>query len=297
MYYLSSASFFYLLMRSISKVKNGTSKNHYLYRINSNLAISIYEDSRPRNLEIAEIQKSLVLVKDGKELIEEGAGFGLPVVRYKEKSVFPSSARLKIISIKKQCCVIEKTYFMNAISVKVFRNSLKISDRVYKPIHKCFETSYLRLRSFRPIFDRILLFRTLIGVKTTFKKIRAKGFIKIRYTIKENTVKINAFTHMEPGYLEVVFLNEQGGNTFRKYTDINSILIDQEIGAWTKVDVKNATFSDLKDEVSFTVTRPENTGFYRGREFIQGRLSWAGLAVSFNSFNRLEYNIGINENF
>jgi hypothetical protein len=48
--------------------------------LDSGLAVHVYADTRPHVGKITPLQKGLVLVQDGQELIEEGYGFGTPIV-------------------------------------------------------------------------------------------------------------------------------------------------------------------------------------------------------------------------
>ena len=48
--------------------------------LDSGLAVHVYADTRPHVGKITPLQKGLVLVQDGRELIEEGYGFGAPIV-------------------------------------------------------------------------------------------------------------------------------------------------------------------------------------------------------------------------
>ena len=48
--------------------------------LNESLAVRLYSDTRPHTGKVARLQKGLVLVVDGEALVEEGFGFGLPLV-------------------------------------------------------------------------------------------------------------------------------------------------------------------------------------------------------------------------
>jgi hypothetical protein len=48
--------------------------------LSSRLALRLYQDTRPHIGKVASLQKGLVLVQQDEELIEEGYGFGFPVV-------------------------------------------------------------------------------------------------------------------------------------------------------------------------------------------------------------------------
>jgi hypothetical protein len=59
------------------------------------LALRLYPDARPHIGKIARIQKGLVLTLDGEELIEEGYGFGAPIVIHGGRSYLSQRAEVE----------------------------------------------------------------------------------------------------------------------------------------------------------------------------------------------------------
>ena len=80
---------------------------------------------------------------DNQEAVEEGMGFGVPVVKYEDKTYFSSSAYL---SIQKNQSIynIKKTYVLDTISRKKFWRSTYIDDDIYSLARKTFEKIYLK---------------------------------------------------------------------------------------------------------------------------------------------------------
>ena len=263
----------------------------FTYEMAQRLALRVYPDRRPGNLEIAGIHKALVLVRRGAEVVEEGAGFGLPVAKYSDKTLFPGSATLTLLE-GAPLPVVVKTYRMDTISVKSLGGS-RISDAIYQPVQGLFSHLYLSLGCLRPAFDALIELRNTAGVITSFEATRPRGEVEVRYTFHPDHVEIEARTKLDEGCDELIFLNEQGASTFRRYSDGSRQLVDRQMGAWDRVDSGEATLSDLGSELSFTVERPGGAGFWRGRESVRGRLSWAGLALSFKNPEEVRYTVRI----
>lgn len=229
-----------------------------------------------------------MLLRGGVEVVEEGAGFGLPIAKYADKTLFPGSATLKIIEGTPPVAV--KTYQMDTISIKSLGKS-RISDRIYQPVHKAFARVYLSIDAMRPVFDTLIGLRDTAGLRTSFVATRPRGEVKVRYTFYPDHIEIEAIPRLGEGCEELIMLNEQGASTFRIYSGEGRTLVDREMGAWDGIDAGEATLSDLEGDVAFTVMRPKNAGFWRGRESVKGRLSWAGLALSFIDPGEIRYTV------
>jgi hypothetical protein len=262
----------------------------YTHPMVGGLAVRAYPDRRPGNLEIAGIHKALVLLRCEEELVEEGAGFGLPVVKYRDKTFFPGSATLAVIPGTPP--VVVKTYLMNAVSVKSLGGT-RINDVVYHPMHNVFSFLYLHLGSLRPIFDSIIELRNTAGVRTSFEPAELRGEVEVTYTLRPDRIVVKAVARLREGCEELIMLNEQGASIFRRFSDASDTLVDDRIGAWDAVEGEEATLSDLDGAISFTVERPQGAGLWRGRESIKGRLSWAGLDLSFKQQTEIGYTVRV----
>ena len=84
--------------------------------VGSRVSFRLYRDTRPHCLEISQLHKGLVLLLDGKELIDEGIGFGVPVVKYEDKTYFSSSADSTETLNERN--VLVKSFLMDTISRK-----------------------------------------------------------------------------------------------------------------------------------------------------------------------------------
>lgn len=63
--------------------------------LGNGLAVQLYADTRPHVGKITPVQKGLVLVKDGEEMIEEGYGYGVPIVIYRGRSFLSQHAEVE----------------------------------------------------------------------------------------------------------------------------------------------------------------------------------------------------------
>jgi hypothetical protein len=245
------------------------------------LSFRLYRDCKPNCLETASLQKGLVLVLSGEELIEEGVGFGVPAVKYRDKTYFSSTAH---ISVQKQgdFYCLKKSYVLDTVSRKRFWKAI-INDGFYSFIRKIFEKIYLRNKNLSPVNNKIMELRNSMKIKTEFQKVTPRGIITTEYLFQPDGVKITVdFYGLElDGCLEILMLNEQGANNFPFYSDSNgSKLSSIRIGAWDLVKAKEASLTNTNKTLAFTLQNGKSARLFRGWEMTKNRFSWAGLSYS-----------------
>ncbi len=262
-------------------------------RVSDRVSLRLYPDSRPHNLEIADLQKGIVLMLDSKELIGEGAGFGAPVVRYADHTFFSTSARVYVYEPK----VIMKSFLMDSVSRKRFGTSGPYVDQIYSIFHGIFTWSYLRFKC-RPIFKKIIEFRRTLGLRTEFARVRSRGVVNITYTLSSSMqIKVDLTGLDTRGCKEILILNEQDGAFFRRYFDGEEVTGDR-IEAWKQVISENASFSDVLGSLTFALKKINGSSLISGREHVKRCLSWSGLDYSLRPGNReFTYTLEITDAF
>ncbi len=250
--------------------------------LNRHLSLRLYRDNQPQCLETAALQKGLVLIYKGKELIEEGIGFGVPVIKYHDKTLFSSNAEISIST--KTPPSIEKRFLIDTVSKKRFYKAY-VNDQFYDFIHKLFEKTYLGNNHLLSVNNKIMELREILKIKTEFTKTEPRGVVSLKYTFKENEIQIKAdFSKLKhDGCMELLLLNEQGANTFQSYSDTGGLRLNgREIGAWDVVQAQEATLSSVDGNLSFTLENKRAARLFRGWESTKNRFAWAGLSYSIN---------------
>jgi hypothetical protein len=232
-------------------------------------------------MEIAALQKGLVLVINGSELVEEGAGFGVPIAKYSDTTLFSRNATVYVEEPDENATVITKVFLLDSVSKKRVHGAF-INDEIYSVFHKTFEKAYLNRGNMRSIFDWIMRLRRTIGVETHFVNVSPRGKVTVRYYCYPDHIKVCAdFSEVDmTSCQEILILNEQGATFFRKYRNGSAVLLDKKIGAWTRVDAEKAEFSDLEDHISFSLGKRDSATLYCGWEQVKDRFSWAGLTYA-----------------
>jgi hypothetical protein len=233
-------------------------------------------------METASLQKGLVLLYDGNELIEEGMGFGVPVLICRDEPYFSSTARC-LVSHDCQNTTFVKSFVMDTISRKRIGGDAYFNGGLYSLFHRIFHALYTLNLPLTPVFNGFIASAAIIGVSTEFVRVKPRGVVSVKYTFNADALWVEAsFNGLEKsGCKQIVMLNEQGANFFRRYSDSNGkTFVDAEIGAWSPVKAFEATLSDTEGALGFSLKNQRNAVLFRGREAIPARYSWVGLSYS-----------------
>jgi len=227
-------------------------------------------------------------------LIEEGAGFGVPIAKYADNTFFSCTAHIYSEQQRDGSLILRKVFFLDAVSKKQVRGA-SVNDAFYALLHETFERAYLQRQSLRAVFDWTMRLRRMLGVTTQFVRVNPRGAVAVSYHCVPGIVDVNVDLSAldKTGAQEILLLNEQGASTFRRYSDTNgAVLYDRQIGAWAKITAKQAAFSDMKRQISFALENKPNASLIRGREQVNDRFSWAGMTYALSpSTSHFKYTI------
>jgi len=248
----------------------------YNYAFSDSTAIRVYADSKPHNLKTAPLQKGLILLFRKQEIVGEGVGFGVPLIKYGDQTYYSADASVQT-SRDGDWVVIRKEYQLNTVRQNQFGTlqNPKLQRRI-ESLNRFYQTNKqvaaLVLKSKQVLYPFVANLR--------FAFVPPRGSVIAVYKIRANHIEVDMdFSGVEPENLQqVVVLNEQGAQFFRNYRDsAGRSLWDGEIGVWSIVDAKTASMFAPRIGLSFTLNKMGGSVLRRGREVAVGYLDWAGL--------------------
>jgi hypothetical protein len=267
----------------------------HTHAISDSVALRIHSDTKPLNMKIAKLQKGMIFMFNGAEVVGEGTGFGVPIGKYSNEIFFSGSSFLKVQK-QDNFVIIRKEFLMDLIERSKFRN-LKLENIKLRKIMDYFSflsQKHKRLAQFI-LLSKGLLFK--FGLKSTFIRTAPKGKVIVTYIVDRNRIFVKLrFSELDRNNLQKVFmLNEQGTHFFRKYSDSEGLnLDDEEIGVWDDVRAQSAKIADSQGRIGFSLKNVEGTVLRRGREVLKGHLDWIGLDYELNpEDDQFEYEIEI----
>jgi hypothetical protein len=248
----------------------------YSISLSKDLSLRISSDTWPPTLLTANLQKGLRLVHRGKELIGEGAGFGVPVVSYGNDTFFSGSSTLRQVD-RGDLAVLRKEFLMDQIQRKMIRGAT-MENRKLRAAWRILDKLYQKHRSLQSLAYIDIAKR--MGIKFNFIDADPVGKVVVTYRISRKKINAEAdFSLLKKDGLRKIFLlNEQGATFFRKYSDTNgSSTIDTQISAWRNVNAKTARISDQEEKLGFELSKKKGSILHVGREVVNGSADWIGL--------------------
>lgn len=252
------------------------------FPISPNLALRIHSDTRPHNWKTASLQKGLILLHNGVEVVGEGMGFGVPIAICPNETFFSSQSTLHMHD-HENVTVVRKEFDMDTIA----RNSLwnvTLENRTARNLRRRLDEFYQRHKQLQSLALKRLSVK--MNIETDFKKTASAGKIPVDYDISRDHIHIKAdFGSLKNESIrKIVMLNEQGSRVFRRYADSDgATLVDHDLGAWSVVTAQWACLTDIDGKFGFRLNRINGVPLHAGREFLQDILDWAGLDYKVDS--------------
>jgi len=236
----------------------------------------------PGDYHYCRIQKGLVLVHENRDLSEEGIGFAVPVLKFGHETIFPGNA---CVSTEKDgdISVVKIDYDMNLVE-RMVKSSKRIDSKAFYRIKEYFSWLHREYPQLRKVLVRSSnSLRRNCGIESKFEKIASAGIASVVNTVntKRGTIHVGVDISnvKNDGYTEVNIMNELGANHFDRYRDSNGLFLKgNAIGTWGEIFADEASFIDSCDNIAFTLNAKKGARMFRGRELVEGRLAWSGLA-------------------
>jgi hypothetical protein len=236
--------------------------------LQNGLAVHLYADPRPHIGKVARLQKGLVLVQEGQERIEEGFGFGLPLIQVGDQAYLSRAA-----SVERTGDTLIKRYEMDTIDTPS-----GFLRRKYEPV---------------PSIGTVVISFTIAPTtsETTLDSDRPTSRIHVSADFAGLTVDWNR------AYL----MNEQGARFFTRYEEPGLAVEGQDFGIWQPTRAPRGCIVARDRSLQFCVETQEPVQKYYGRERYNQFywigiyvLSWAGLDLEVEGpVERFDYQIDL----
>jgi hypothetical protein len=236
--------------------------------LSQGLELRLYADPRPHTGKVARLQKGLVLVVDGEERIEEGFGFGLPLIQVGEQAYLSRSASVERIGE-----TLVKRYEMDTIDTPS-----GFLRRKYEPV---------------PSIGTVVISYTVES--------RAKESTQEASWPPSRIHVAVDFSELRVPWKQAYVMNEQGARFFTRYEEPGLAVEGQAFGKWQPTTAARGCIVAQDRSVQFCVETEEAIPKYYGRErynqyYWVGMyvLSWAGLDLELEApLDRFEYEIEV----
>ncbi len=237
--------------------------------------------SGPGDYPICRIQRGLVLAFRNRELVEEGTGFGVPLLRLRHETIFPGRARVTAEE-DGDASIVEVDYEMCLVERMAAKSGRSINSQAFYRIKEYLSWLHRKCPPLRGVLTQAASsLRRTCGIETRFENIATAGVASVVYTIRAKEGKVHVgvnLSALNKECTEVIITNEQGANHFDRYCDSSGVnLTGNAIGTWDETCADEASLIDSGHDIAFTLQKVKGARLFRGRELVAGRLAWSGL--------------------
>jgi hypothetical protein len=228
------------------------------------------------------LAKAPILAMRGLDLAEEGVGFGLPVVRGRLDTVFPGS--LELVRRDEDGLGLAIDFTMDLVERIARTRSNRLEGGILHVFKEFFGFVHRELpftrRALTTLSNRL---RIALRMETRFARGESLGKLRVEYRVEPGRGRIAIAANggglsLGEG-MRMILMNEGGARRFDLYEDSEGTrLVGGRIETWRQVEAKKATFRDEGSGVFFSAHGRPGARLFRGRELVEDRLSWAGLA-------------------
>ncbi|MBI2849815.1 MAG: hypothetical protein HYX80_02080 [Chloroflexi bacterium] len=246
------------------------------------------------------LQKGWLLAHNGELLAEEGIGFGMPIVKYGRKTVFPGEAEVTARTSASNTEVTVR-YVLDTTQRLGIKGQPELKILAINRAREFFSALHRRFPRLRRSLDILsFVFQNTFRLEPAFERAKSVGSISITYLFRRLEKSITVVIELEnlekKGCTEIIIANEQGAG-FDRYRDSNGTALRGEaIGSWDEVTAGQASLSSVRPAITFSVDGVAGARLFRGREQRKGRLAWSGLNYVISPSTRhFEYEIRLAE--
>ncbi len=233
----------------------------------------------------AGMQKGLILLHDGRELCEEGVGFGVPILKRGLQTIFPGAVEL--IPLDGGVVSELRARFTLNLEERISHNGTGTLNNPVVYSGKNFSAALIRRVPFlRGILTRTSsLLRDSLDWQTTYEPSGFSTTLTLGYSLDPlaGTLRtwLKGIDPLTEDISEVVLMFEQGARIFDEYRDSSGIVErGAGIGIWDLVRSREAAFISHSHGVSFSLQQVNGARLFRGHEYIGDRLAWSGFGYS-----------------
>ena len=253
----------------------------------------------------ARLQRGLLLVCPGRDLAEEGVGFGVPVLKRGAQTVFAGALELRQGGAPGDGAAPDRDgadwqttaiFEMNLVERLAARGRAGPDpeagpggdsgggprSRSFYAVRDALAALHRRVPPLRGLLTATSnAVRRGFGLVTTFEETTTVATLGVTYDVRPDEGLLHVTVDLTglpaDGLSEVVVMNELGARCFDRYRDSDGTRLQGAgIGTWTRVTARKVSLLCGAAGVAFSLGQAPGARLYRGWELVGSRLAWAG---------------------